>query len=247
MVEVPVKGCWGKGKTAGPKGPSAQTLDQKPNVGATKENGTTETNNNSQQQDKDKQLETAFRAIIKLLGGVPLTTELEAFKDGMEQFLVKQNPQAAQKASIAKLAAFQAERELADGQLNKLRKLAVQKKKEYQNIMRKAATLEGNRGNLTDQIRTARQEVGQVDSEPDGDQMDTHELRAGEAESSESEELEGGSEGEGMGGSTLAKATSVLKKSYGDLYGPSRARRTRKGPYVDGDTEGVKEAVDDIL
>ena len=51
MEEEQVKGCWGKGKTAGPKGPPAQTLVQKTNVGATTENGTTEHYNNRQQQD----------------------------------------------------------------------------------------------------------------------------------------------------------------------------------------------------
>ena len=60
--------------------------------------------------------------------------------------------------------------------------------------------MEGNRGSLTDQIRVTRQEVGEVDSEPDGDQMDTHELRLGESEGFESDELEVGSEEEGLGG-----------------------------------------------
>ena len=86
-----------------------------------------------------------------------------------------------------------------------------------------------------------------MDSETDGDQMDTHELRLGESENSESDELVVGSEEEGLGGATLAKATSALKKSYGDPYGPSKARGTRKGPYKEGNTEAAQENLEDIV
>ena len=233
----------GKGKPAGPKGPppaqlaAVQPVNDHPkkadvNVDKTK------------QLSKDQQMEAVLHSVLKLLGGVPLPAELETVREGMKTFLITLNPGAAQKASVEQLAKLQKEREDQDKQLVIMRKVDLQKQKEYNNLVTKIAALEESRGKLSDQLREARKVIGGLDTDSEGDNMDACVYEQEKEEESESED---GSEDEGLAGAKQVQVTDYLRKSYGDLYGPNRNRGARQGPYREGGATAATQVIDEII
>ena len=91
----------------------------------------------------------------------------------MKTFLVTLNPGAAQKASVEQLAKLQKEREDQDKQLIVMRKVALQTQKEFNNLATKIAALEESRGKLTEQLREAGKAIGGLDTDSEGDNMDS--------------------------------------------------------------------------
>ena len=149
----------------------------------------------------------------------------------MKTFLIALNPGAAQKASVERLASLQKERESQDKQLHKLRKYALQKKKEYMNLMEKVGALEVTKGRITDQLREVRKVIGGLESDTDGEQMDVYINKEEDVDL-----LEDGSEQEGLAGATDERVVGkpFLRRDYGDLYGPRKPRGQRVGPYIEG-------------
>ena len=86
----------------------------------------------------------------------------------MEKKLATVNPGATHRAKAEKYASLCKQRETHDKGLAQLRKAATQKKKEHTMLMEKVDVMEQARAKMTEQIREARKEVGDNDTDSDG-------------------------------------------------------------------------------